>query len=110
MKATITFENDQDNMRLFHAFLACSNFYSHDKNIIEFDRGDGITLKVDTTVAGITFGKKSTPWNERLGNENVDSGFMVKALLCYMSSLDNPNKQEELLSMEWTWGAFENEL
>ena len=104
MKAEIELNNRQDFMRLLYAFLACNNLYSHDKNTIEFDRGDGITLKIDTTVNGITFGKKELDWNRRLGNENIDSSFMSQALNYYLASKDNPKMEQRLLEMEWIWG------
>lgn len=104
MNALIALESKKDYIRLLHAFLACHDLYSHAKNIIEFDRGDGITLKIDASLGGITFGDKQVPWNMRLGAENVSSGFMEEALRYYISGDKGSKSEEKLVGMKWEWG------
>ena len=63
-----------------------------------------MTLKIDMTVGGITYGKKGLDWNERLGNENIGRSFMEKALLYFFYADTNPEYDQYLLDLGWIWG------
>lgn len=102
ISAEITLQETQEYVRLLHAFLACSNLFSHDSDTLGFHRSDNKTLCINTCVNTITFGKTGAENGERYWSNNVDVAFIQKALVYFIYGTKSPEIYDKLLfKMPW---------
>ncbi len=86
-------------MRLLHAFLACTDEWSHDRDTVVFERADGMTLEISMDLAVVSFGPKGA--SDRHWTENVDSGFMQKALTYFIYGVKDKSYDDMLKKLDW---------
>jgi hypothetical protein len=99
ISARIDLYNEKQYMRLLHAFLACHDKWSHDPDILVFNRKDGMELVINLDVARVSFGKSGV--KSRCWTENADSGFMEKALTYFIYGSGDKTYDTLLKEMNW---------
>ena len=103
IKATATFEKNENYLRLLHGFLASSNRFTHEYDSLTFERDDGYCLLITTAVGYVAFGKKDTEKDDWLGTENISTGEMEKLLFWF-----HYGYVDELLNYDWLWNKKES--
>ena len=100
--AKIELADERDYTRLLHAFLACTNRFSHDSNYLEFVRDDGKTLLIRTGDGYLSFGPAGAAESERCWACPVDSGFKETALAYFIDGITAPEYYDKKIeSMRW---------
>ncbi len=83
-RVVIDFEDQQNYVRLFHAFEACSNLFTHESDNITYQRSDGFTLRINTSTHYVQFGNKDDDRKDWAWNDNVDTGQLKMLVVMFM--------------------------